>query len=317
MDVIRGAHNLHPAHRDCAVTIGNFDGVHRGHKTLLAQLSTISVKQRVPSLLITFEPQPREFLAGSSMPARLTRFREKAMLLRQAGIDKLLCLPFNERVANLTAEFVVEEFLVKRLAIRYMLIGDDFRFGKDRCGDYQMLKQAGQRNSFGVEHLDTQTLGDERISSTAIRRALQAGDMALAEQRLSHVYFIMGRVTDGRSRGTRIMIPTANIHLHRYRTALSGTFVVLVDGLLDRPLPAVANVGIRPTINGTEPLLEVHVLDYRHSFYGRLIKVRFLHWIRAEQKFASLAELRERITEDIAHARRWFACSNRKILDHD
>jgi riboflavin kinase / FMN adenylyltransferase len=306
MEIIRGIYNLKPAHRGCVLTIGNFDGVHHGHQMLINHLLAKSAELDAPSMLLTFEPQPREFFADAAVPARLTRFREKITLLKQTGIDKVLCLPFNEAMRNLSAQWVVEQLLHEKLAIRYIVVGDDFRFGKNQSGDYAYLQAAGEKFGFGVSHMGTLTFEHGRVSSSRIRQVLAAGDFDLAAKLLGHSYFIMGRVVYGRQLGRQLGVPTANIRLQRYRAALEGVYTVRVRGL-DREYQGIANIGVRPTVDGKEPLLEVHLLDYQGDIYGELLTVEFIRKVRDEQAFAGLDELKAQIGEDIDTARRWFA----------
>ncbi len=301
-----GLHNIREEHQGCVVTAGNFDGVHHGHQMLLNHLIAKSTELGVPSLLLTFEPQPREFFAGSAVPARLTRFREKITLLQRTELDRVLCLPFNERTANTPARWVVDVLLNKMLAVKYFVIGDDWRFGKGAEGDYAMLKEAGDRYGFGVSQLATMTLEHERVSSSRIREMLASGDLIEAEKLLGHPYFIMGRVVYGRQLGRQIGSPTVNIRLQRYRSALNGVFSVSVDGL-EKPYDGIANIGIRPTVDGKEPLLEVHIFDFDENVYGRLLTVRFHRKIREEKKFESIDALKTQIQADIGVAREWFA----------
>lgn len=308
MEVIRGMHNLRARHRGCVATIGNFDGVHQGHRALLESLRTIAARLELPIVVMTFEPQPREYFQGREVPARLTRLREKLVLLERAGVDRVLLLPFNERLAALGADAVVQDLLVDGLGVRHLLVGDDFRFGRGREGDVTLLRVAGAEHGFEVGHLDTQRMGEERISSTRIREALAAGELGLAERLLGHRYFIMGRVVYGRQLGRELGTPTVNIPLKRYRAALEGVYAVEVEGL-GGVRPGVANIGVRPTVDGREPLLEVHLLDWSGDAYGALLTVTFRERIRAEQRFESIDALREQIARDVTQARDFFAAS--------
>ena len=306
MELIRGMHGIRPRHRGNVVTIGNFDGVHYGHQMLLAHLNAKSEELRCPSLLMTFEPQPREFFEGATVPARLTRFREKVSLMRGIGVDRVLCVPFNERTARTPASFVVKELLAEQLGAKYVVVGDDFRFGRGQEGDYAMLKEAGDRHGYGVSHMGTLTFEHGRVSSSRIREALAEGDFDLAEKLLGRQYFIMGRVVYGRQLGRMLGVPTANIRLQRYRAALEGVFAVTVTGLGEKR-PGVANIGVRPTVDGREPLLEVHIFDFDEDIYGALLTVTVHRKIRDEVKFESLDALKEQIGRDIVATRRWFA----------
>jgi riboflavin kinase/FMN adenylyltransferase len=306
MEIIHGIYSLKPRHRGCVLTVGNFDGVHHGHQMVLAHLFAKSQELGVPSMLLTFEPQPREFFAGAKVPARLTRFREKITLLCKTELDRVLCHPFNERTRNTSAEWVVDVLLKELLAIRYIVVGDDFRFGRDQAGDYNMLQEAGERYGFGVSHIGTLTFEHERISSSRIRDALAEGDFELAEQLLGHPYFIMGRVVYGRQLGRQLGVPTANIRLQRYRAALEGVYAVKVQGL-DEEYNGVANIGVRPTVDGKEPLLEVHLFDFDADIYGRLLTVQFVRKIRDERAFDGLDALKAQIHSDIDQARELLA----------
>ena len=306
MELIRGMHGIRPRHRGNVVTIGNFDGVHHGHQMLLAHLNAKSEELRCASLLMTFEPQPREFFEGATVPARLTRFREKVSLLRGIGVDRVLCVPFNERTARTPASFVVKELLAELLGAKYVVVGDDFRFGRGQEGDYAMLKEAGDRYGYGVSHMGTLTFEHGRVSSSRIREALAEGDFDIAEKLLGRQYFIMGRVVYGRQLGRMLGVPTANIRLQRYRAALEGVFAVTVTGLGEER-PGVANIGVRPTVDGKEPLLEVHIFDFDEDIYGALLTVTVHRKIRDEVKFESLDALKEQIGRDIVATRRWFA----------
>ena len=305
MEIIRGQHNIRPKHRGCVATIGNFDGVHHGHQLLLAHLNAKRDELLSPSTLITFEPLPREYFAGSVKPGRLTRFREKVTLLTRTGLDRMLCLPFNEQLAQVTATTVIEDFLVRQLDVRYVVVGDDFRFGRGREGDYAMLKRGGDRFGFDVSHIGTLTFDHERVSSSRVREALGAGDIRLAEKLLGHRFFVMGHVIYGRQLGRQLGVPTANIPLHRYRAPLDGVFAVTVTGL-DRPYEGIANVGVRPTIGGKEPLLETHLFDFSGDLYSELLTVTFRHKLREERQFAGLDALKAQIARDIEEARAWF-----------
>lgn len=306
MEVIRGMHNLRPRHYGCVATIGNFDGVHRGHKALLAHLVERGSAVGLPTAVITFEPQPREFFQGREVPARLTRFREKIALLRREGIDRVVCLPFNEQLASMSAQAIIDQLFVNGLGVRYLVVGDDFRFGRGREGDFGILQAAGDRHGFGVASMDTLAEADERVSSTRVRMALAAGELELAERLLGHRYFITGRVVYGRQLGRQLGVPTVNVPLKRYRAALEGVFAVDVETPQSH-YRGVANIGIRPTVEGREPLLEVHLFDFSGDLYGQLLTTTFRHKIRDEWKFESLEALKDRISIDIDEADAFFA----------
>lgn len=307
MQIIRGFHNLKESIAGSAVTIGNFDGVHLGHRMLLDRLLNKSSELKLPSYLVTFEPQPREFFAGEKVPARLTRFREKVSILSATGLQNLICLPFNETTQNVPASWFTEDFLCDALKTRYLLVGDDFRFGRGREGDFDLLERTGINKGFDVERAQTLEFKKERVSSSRVRQALGDGDFDLAEGLLGRPYFIMGRVVYGRQLGRQLGVPTANVRLQRYRAALEGVYSVSVEGLADQAVRGIANIGIRPTVGGKEPLLEVHLFDFSKDIYGRLISVTFHKKIREEQQFGSIEELKNQIQRDIKLSRDWFS----------
>lgn len=306
MELIRGLHNLRPEHRGCAVTIGNFDGVHRGHQAVLAHLAGHAHALGVPALVMLFEPQPAEYFQSAAAPARLMRLREKIEVLRTQPVERVLCLRFDAALARLEPEQFIDEVLVRALAAKYVVVGDDFRFGRARRGDMAMLRAAGARHGFEVASMPTFDVGGERVSSTRARQALARGDFAGVEALLGRAYRLSGRVARGDQIGRRIDIPTANIRLQRRRIPLAGIFVVEVEGLSPAPLPAVASIGTRPTVGGTEPLLEVHLLDFARDIYGARISVVFRARLRDEQRFDSVAEMARQIRRDIAAARNFF-----------
>lgn len=306
-EFIRGLHNLRPRHRGCVATIGSFDGVHLGHRAILRQLTDAAEQYGLPAVAIIFEPQPHEFFSRERAPARLMRLREKVQALFEAGVERILCLRFNEELRSLSAREFIDRILLKGLGIRHLVVGDDFRFGCDRCGDFDLLQQVGAEQGFAVSDTCTLEVAGARVSSTRIREALEAGDFALAEQLLGRPYRITGRVVYGKQLGRQLGVPTANVQLRRYRSPLHGVFAVkarLPDG---RMYPGAANVGVRPTVSGDpQPLLEVHLLDYTSSLYGQLIEVEFHRKLRDEQKFGSVDELREQLQRDIRQAKQFF-----------
>lgn len=307
MELIRGAHNLRPRHRGCVATIGNFDGVHLGHQAVLGQLAQKADELRLPAVVITFEPQPQEFFAPEQAPPRLTRFREKLQALRRYAVDRVLCVRFDRAFSRLPAEAFIDRILIAGLGVRYLVVGDDFHFGYQRRGDFAMLQTAGAAHDFPVVNLHTFSIDGERVSSTRVRDALAAGDLNGAEQLLGRPYRMSGRVAHGDRRGRTIGFPTANLHLHRRSTPLQGVYAVEVFGLEREPLPGVANVGNRPTVDGTRSLLEVHLLDFSQDIYGRYVHVDFLHRIRAERRFESFEALKQQIQLDAQAARDYFA----------
>ncbi|MEE8342417.1 MAG: bifunctional riboflavin kinase/FAD synthetase [Gammaproteobacteria bacterium] len=307
MELIRGLHNLHPRHRGCAATIGNLDGVHMGHQAVLGQLSERAVELHLPAVVITFEPQPEEYFAPQSAPPRLTRFREKIQALRRFSVDRVVCLRFDRRLAERTPDQFVEEVLVQGLGVHYLVVGDDFRFGKERAGDFSYLQRAGSAKGFQVVNMHTVAIDGERVSSTRIRRALADGDMAAAEKLLGRPYRMCGRVARGDCRGRTIGFPTANIYLHRHATPVKGVFAVEMFGLDQEPVAGVANVGIRPTVDGTRSLLEVYLFDFDRDIYGQYVHVNFLHKLRDEERYDSLAALQAQIARDVDNAQAYFS----------
>ncbi|UBX47548.1 bifunctional riboflavin kinase/FAD synthetase [Providencia alcalifaciens] len=307
MELIRGIQNIRSYHHGCVLTIGNFDGVHRGHQVLLQNLKLKGKQLGLPTVVMIFEPQPLEFFTGDKAPARLTRLRDKVKYLADSGVDYLLCVEFNQHFASLTPDAFVSDLLVDKLGVKYLAIGDDFRFGKNRMGDFSFLQQAGQK--FGFEVADTESFCDlgVRVSSTAIRKAIQNNDLTLAENLLGHTYRISGRVVHGNQLGRTIGFPTANLPLKRLVTPVTGVYAVEVHGLGDKPVPGVANIGTRPTVSGKGTQLEVHLIDAHMDLYGRHIDVVLRKKLRDEQRFASLDALKEQIANDVVAAREYLA----------
>jgi len=305
IELIRGLHNLKPHHRGCVATIGNFDGMHRGHQAVIGQLIEKAREFRLQAAVMLFEPQPQEFFQPTEAVARLTRFREKFHFLRRCGVDRVLCLRFNARLADMSASEFIRRILVNNLGVRYLVVGDDFHFGKNRQGDFALLQQAGQEYHFDVAPMRTVNIDGQRVSSTRIRRLLAAGDFGSAGKLLGRPYAISGRVIHGDKRGRMIGVPTANISLQRRTAPLKGVYVVEVVGLEPGPLPGVANIGTRPTVDGMRSSLEVHLFNFAREIYRRDVEVRFLRKLRDEQRFASVEELKRRIFDDIEEAQTW------------
>lgn len=313
MQLIRGVHNLkHIAElaSGCVLTIGNFDGVHLGHQQILARLSEKARELGLPSVVMIFEPQPREFFAKktanlTASPARLMRLRDKLAELAYSAIDYVLCVRFNQELSALSPQDFIQQLLVDKLNVKYVSIGDDFRFGAMRAGDLDTLQQAGKKFDFSVENSHSHQLGENRISSSLVRQALEQDNLALAEQLLGKPYSIRGRVAHGNKLGRTIGFPTANIMLNRLVTPIQGVYAVQVETLQGR-FNAIANVGNRPTINGTKPLLEVHIFDFKGDLYGKAIAVNFLHKVRNETKFENFEALKLQIEQDVAEVKHYF-----------
>ena len=289
-----------------AVAIGNFDGVHRGHGALLGRLGDVAREFSLPPTILTFEPHPREFFSPASAPARLTTLREKLELLAAAGIEQAMVCRFNAAFAALSADQFIERVLVDGLRIRHLIIGDDFRFGKGRSGDFSLLQQAGAAHGFAVEAMGSVTVDGERVSSSGVRAALAAGEMEHAARLLGRPYIIDGQVAHGDKIGRQLGFATANIRIKHNPLPMTGVFAVEVSGLGDQPLPGVANLGIRPTVGGTRPLLEVHLFDFDRDIYGKHISVRFVHKLRTEQRFPNFDALKAQIAADAVAARAFF-----------
>jgi riboflavin kinase/FMN adenylyltransferase len=296
----------------CALTIGNFDGVHRGHQALLAELGQAAAQRGLPACVLTFEPHPREFFAarrqGASAPNRISTLRDKLEALERAGIERVCVVHFNERFASLEAEAFIDQVLLDGLQTRFLLIGDDFCFGARRRGDFAMLERTAGRAGFELARMDTVADGGTRISSSSVRRALADGNLTSVERLLGRPYAISGHVVHGRKLGRELGFPTLNLRIPHGRPALAGIFVVRVHGLAPGPLAAVASLGTRPAVETAGvPLLETHVLDWRGNAYGRLIRVEFLRKLRDEAHYDGLDALVAQIRLDAAQARDHFA----------
>jgi riboflavin kinase / FMN adenylyltransferase len=289
------------------MTIGNFDGVHLGHQALVKRVMEEAKERGAPSVVVTFEPHPFEFFErGAHTIPRITRLREKFKLLAECGVDYVLILPFNQKLASISASNFVKEIVHQRLIPAHIVIGDDFRFGYKRQGDFNLLQQVGGELGFTVEAMPTLMVEGERVSSTRVRQALAMGDHELVKKLLGHPYFMLGRVRPGDQLGRQLGFPTANIFLHRRLTPIRGIYTVKMEGVADHPWLGVANVGTRPTVDGTKTLLEVHLLDFNQNIYGRYVQVEFCKKLREEERYASLDLLKEQIAKDVNNARGYF-----------
>ena len=311
MKVFRGLPNDR-ARAPCALTIGNFDGVHRGHQALLERVRAAASSLELEAAVMTFEPHPREFFARRSgdlsrAPTRIASLRDKLQSLSNNGIDRVIVEHFNAAFASISPEQFVERVLVDGLHVKWLMVGDDFCYGARREGNVAMLSEAGERHGFHVETLPTVMLGEQRVSSSAVRAALAAGDFVRTGELLGHSYAISGHVIHGQKLGRTLGFPTLNLRV-AHRPALSGIFVVQVHGLAAHPLSGVASLGVRPTVDDSgRVLLEVHVFDFDQSCYGKLVQVEFLEKIRAEEKYDDLATLTDAIARDGDMARAWFS----------
>jgi riboflavin kinase/FMN adenylyltransferase len=305
--LIRGLINIPTWLQGGVVAIGNFDGVHKGHQALLVKMKAEAARLHAPALVIIFEPQTGEFFAQGKTPVpRLTRFREKFNALAKLSIDGVLVLRFNEAFANLTADQFIDTVLYKGLKVLQVMVGDDFRFGKGRQGDFEFLQKRGVELGFSVANMASVLLDDERVSSTRIRLALGLGQNELVKRLLGRPYFMEGRVMRGDQLGRTLGFPTANIFLHRKVTPVHGVYVVRMHGLGDKALPGVANIGMRPTVGGTRTLLEVHLFDFHQDIYGRQVRVEFCKKLRDEEYYESLDLLKVQIELDAVAARNYF-----------
>ncbi len=313
MELVRGLHNLRERHRGSVVTIGNYDGVHRGHQELLAVARARADELGLPATVVTFEPTPREYFEGAAAPSRLMRLREKIEALSLYGVDRAVVLRFDRRMQAITAQEFIERLLVEGPGTRHLVIGHDFQFARRREGNIETLRAAGARLGFTVQEVDPVRVDGERVSSSLVRAALGQGQLRRAAALLGRPYRIAGRVRRGQQLGRTLGYPTANLALHRKVVPLWGIFAVRVSGAGLRDHPAVVSLGTRPTVNGTDPLLEVHVFDFDGDLYGRYLDVDFVARLRDELKFDSLDALVAQMHRDAAQARELLA--RREILD--
>ncbi|HQR86443.1 MAG: riboflavin biosynthesis protein RibF [Burkholderiales bacterium 35-55-47] len=321
MQIFRGFHHPQLA-KACALTIGNFDGVHRGHQAMLALLKNEARHRGVPSCVMTFEPHPRDFFAKQHQqpdlaPARIATLRDKLNELAACGVDQCVVLPFDQSFASQEPQAFIEDVLVKGLGVKYVLVGDDFRFGAKRLGDYAMLDAAGTAHGFDVARMNSYEVKNLRVSSSAVREAMGRGAMQEVAQLLGRPYAISGHVVHGRKLGRELNCRTLNLRFSHWKPAASGIFVVQVHGLSNQPLAGVANLGIRPSldptdVNGGRVLLETHCLDWPASLgaeggYGKIIRVELLHKLHDELKYDGLDALMQGIHKDCDDARAWLA----------
>lgn len=307
LKLIRGLINIPANFPGCVATIGNFDGMHLGHQTLIRQTLQQAQQRNLPSVLITFEPQPNEFFTQKNSPARLMCLREKWRLLQSFSLDYLLCLHFDQKVADLSPTDFIQKILVQKLKVVHVVVGDDFHFGNHRSGDIETLQQEGQRWNFTAQGMEAYKINHKRVSSSDIRLALKSGNTAQARTFLGRSYCIYGRVAHGQKRGRMIGFPTANLFLHRKVVAVDGVYAVKIQGITTGDLYGVANVGTRPTVDGTHSLLEVHIFDFNHDIYGQYISVEFVKKLRDEKRYESFELLKQQILKDADDARSYFA----------
>lgn len=302
MELIRGLHNLRQKHRGCVLTIGKFDGIHLGHQAVLRNLVDKARELALPATVMVFEPQPEELFSPHQAPARLSRLRDKYIELSKLGIDRLLCIKFDPKFAAYSANDFIQRLLVARLGVKFLVVGDDFRFGRQRQGDFAMLQAAGVRQGFTVVNTRSFRVEDCRISSTVIRQALQNSDFIAVKQMLGRAFTISGKVIHGDKKGRTIGFPTANLLLKRCKAPVQGVFAVTakVEG---EDCNGVANIGTRPTVAGERSQLEVHFFDLNQDLYGRFIQVNLVAKIRDEKKFDSFELLHQQIQADALQAK--------------
>ena len=315
MQLIRGLHHIRLQHQGAVMTIGNFDGIHRGHQTLLHRVKKTADALGAPAGVMIFEPQPLEFFNQEYSVPRLTRFREKWHYLSQYNLDQVMLVQFTKRFAVLSAEAFVDEILYRALRVKHLILGKDFQFGQGRKGNIAFLKEMSHHYGLSVETIEDVQEYDERISSTLIRDALVAGDHAKAERLLGRPYSMMGRVVYGDQLGRKLGFPTANIYLYRTRTAVHGIYAVRLYGITQQPLLGVANVGMRPTVGGTRTLLEVFIFDFNQTIYGRYVRVEFCKKLRDEVRFENLTLLKEQMWKDADEARHYFIEQNELVSE--
>jgi riboflavin kinase/FMN adenylyltransferase len=304
MKLLRGFQEINALNAGSVATIGNFDGVHLGHQSLLRALREEADRRRLPMIVVVFEPQPCEYFQGLNAPPRLSRLREKLQMLQQYGIDYVYCLKFDEQLSNMEPNEFAER-IFSLLHIQYLLVGADFHFGRDRKGDFNLLQKLGQQSACKVDTYPDFSLDNQRISSTNVRQALQHGQLAVVEKMLGRPYNMCGRVMYGAALGRKWRVPTANLSVQRALLAIKGIFCVQVR-IAERICNGVANIGNRPTLDGSKNVLEVHLFDFNESIYGEMLNVDFLHKLRDEIKFQSMDALIMQIHADVAAAKAYF-----------
>jgi riboflavin kinase/FMN adenylyltransferase len=303
MEFVRGLHNLSPRHRGCALTVGNYDGVHLGHQAMIRVVRARAAVLKVPAVVLAFEPSSKEFLDPTNAPPRLTRWREKFLHLAESGVDRFISLRFDEKMRDMKHEEFVQRVMVNALGVRHMVVGPDFRYGSAAAGSVDSMRDVGEIHGFEVEQISAVAHDLTRISSTRVREYLAAGQYDAAAEMLGRRYRMIGRVTHGKKLGRTLGFPTANLPLKRKKSPVWGVLAVRVYGISSQGLPAVASLGTRPTVNGVEPLLEVHVFDFNGDLYGRPLEVEFVQKLRDEEKFASLDAMVEQMKVDAIQAR--------------
>lgn len=302
MQFIRGLKNIKNFPSGCVATVGNFDGMHLGHQQLIHRLVDCGRSMDLPKVVIVFEPHPQDFFSKEQSVPRLMCLREKIAVLKKYSIDYLICLRFHRALANLPAEEFVKQILVNQLHVKVLLVGDDFRFGTGRLGNFAMLQTLGEKYGFQAIELPPIKHHGIRVSSTRVRQALCEGNVEEAKHLLGHYYRMCGKVRHGDKRGSDLGFPTANLNLHRKRVPLGGIFVVRIYGIDRKIYEGVASLGIRPTFNGTKIILEVYIFHFHGNIYGRTLEVEFLHKLREEERFETVDQLIQQIHCDVVDA---------------
>jgi len=303
MELVRGLHNISPRHQGCVLTVGNYDGVHLGHQQMIGVLKMRAAELGAAATVLVFEPSSKEFIDPAGAPPRLTSWREKFLALATQGVDRLVTLRFDEYIRAMTPQCFVDELIVESLGTRHMVVGDDFRYGCNAGGTIDSLRTAGRERGFGVEQIAPFVLDGVRVSSTVVRERLGQGDYAGARRLLGRPYRMLGRVIHGRELGRTLGFPTANLRLMRRKSPVNGVLAVRVFGISPQAMTAVASLGTRPTVDGTDLLLEVHVFDFEGDLYGLEIEVEFVAKLRDEVKFDSLDAMMAQMKVDAAQAR--------------
>jgi riboflavin kinase/FMN adenylyltransferase len=310
MELVRGLHNISRRHQGCVLTVGNYDGVHLGHQQMIGALKARAAQFRCAATVLVFEPSSKEFIDPDGAPPRLTRWREKFLALAALGVERLVTLHFDEGMRAMTPRSFVDELIVEKLGTRHLVVGDDFRYGSNAGGTIETLRAAGHAHGFGVEQIAPFVFDGVRVSSTAVRERLELADYPGATRLLGRPYRMLGRVVPGRRLGRTLGFPTANLRLMRRKSPVWGISAVWTYGIDSRPLPGVASLGTRPTVNGIEPLLEVHVFDFCGDLYGRAIEVEFVAKLRDEVKFDSLDAMTAQMQVDARQAREFLSKVN-------
>ncbi len=306
MKIIRGTKQHLSDPQSCVATIGNFDGIHTGHQSIISDVKSIATLLNYPTTVISFEPLPKEFFSkqfDKPAPARIYPFRDKAQMLNNLGIDQFVCLSFSQLLSAMPAETFIRDILVRRLNIKHIVVGDDFRFGKQRLGDFALLKQIGSELGMNVSNTPTVELNGSRISSTRIREHLAKGEISQANILLGAPYLLSGRIRHGDKRGRTIGFPTLNLRLPDSIAPARGVYAVKIHGLEEKTLSGVANIGTRPTVSGLETRLETHIFDFNRQVYGEQVCIELVEFLRAEKKFENLDGLMVQITKDSEFAK--------------